>query len=71
MDGISSWVSQSPAIAIPLVFLVIGLITPVAEEILFRGLISAVLLQSVRHYWRSHSHLQPIYRNTIFEASRL
>ena len=37
MDGISSWVSQSPALAIPLVFLVIGLLTPVAEEILFRG----------------------------------
>ena len=37
MDGISSWVSGNPAVAVPLVFLVIGLITPVAEEILFRG----------------------------------
>ena len=37
MDGISSWVSQSPVLAVPLVFLIVGLITPVAEEILFRG----------------------------------
>lgn len=37
MDGISSWVSQSPLVAIPLVFLTIGFLTPVAEEILFRG----------------------------------
>jgi membrane protease YdiL (CAAX protease family) len=37
MDGISSWVSESPAIAIPLVFLIIGVLTPIAEEILFRG----------------------------------
>lgn len=37
MDGISSWVSQSPAVAIPLVFLVVGLLTPAAEEVLFRG----------------------------------
>lgn len=37
MGSISSWVSESPVIAIPLVFLVIGLVTPVAEEILFRG----------------------------------
>lgn len=37
MDGISSWVSQSPAVAIPLIFLVVGLLTPAAEEVLFRG----------------------------------
>lgn len=37
MDGISSWVSESPGVAIPLVFLIVGLVTPVAEEILFRG----------------------------------
>jgi membrane protease YdiL (CAAX protease family) len=37
MEGISSWVSESPAIAIPLVFLIVGVLTPIAEEILFRG----------------------------------
>jgi membrane protease YdiL (CAAX protease family) len=37
MEGISSWVSENPAVAIPAVFLIVGLVTPVAEEILFRG----------------------------------
>lgn len=37
MQGIRSWVADSPMIAIPLAFLVVAVVGPVAEELVFRG----------------------------------
>lgn len=37
MSGLRTWVSENPAIAIPAAFLVVALVGPAVEELVFRG----------------------------------
>lgn len=39
MDGITSWVRESPGVAIPLAFFAVVLLGPAVEELVFRGAI--------------------------------
>lgn len=48
MEGITQWVRESPGIAIPLAFFAVVILTPVVEEIMFRGAIFGGLYRLFR-----------------------
>jgi membrane protease YdiL (CAAX protease family) len=48
MEGITQWVRDSPGIAIPLAFFAVVILTPVVEELMFRGAIFGGLYRLFR-----------------------
>ena len=74
MEGLVSWVHESPGVAVPVIVLVVVLFGPAVEELVFRGAIFNGLYRlgamiSTRSI--GTEHLQGPPRKTIFVASAL
>jgi uncharacterized protein len=74
MEGLVGWVRESPGVAIPAIVLIVVLVGPAVEELVFRGAIFNGLyrlgvLVSTRSFGKEHSERSP--SKTIFIASAL
>jgi len=74
MEGLASWVHESPGVAVPAIVLVVVLFGPAVEELVFRGAVFNGLyrlgtLISTRSVGTEHSKRPP--SKTIFVASAL
>jgi len=74
MEGLVSWVHESPGVAVPMIVLVVVLFGPAVEELVFRGAIFNGLYRlgamiSTRSIGTEHPQGPP--RKTIFVASAL